>query len=232
MISCRGEDRRSAPSSPRAARRAPPRTAPATRSPPPSGSTTSASSRCGRRSRAGPAPRSSGSSCGRTAARCACASSTAMPEVQRKVEAIAKEWEAVANLTLQLRHQRRRRDPDQLRRGGVLVVDGRHRRPDRAAHRGDDELRLARTGHGHPRVPTRRAPRVRPCPRHDPRAPEPRRHRARSRGTSRRSTPTTPSRAGRGRTSTSTSSTSTTPTRPTSRRSTRPRSCSTPCPTR
>ena len=49
----------------------------------------------------------------------------------------------------------------------------------------------------HARVPARRAPRVRPRPRHDPRAPEPRRRRARSRGTSRRCTRTTPSRAGR-----------------------------------
>ena len=154
------------------------------------------------------------------------------PVVQQKVEAIAKEWEAVANLTLQFVTSGAAELRDQLRRAGLLVVDGRHRRPDRAAHAADDELRLARAGHGHPRVPAGRASRVRPCPRHDPRAPEPRRRSARSRGTSRRCTPTTPSRAGRARTSTSTSSTSTTRTSRTSRRSTRPRSCSTPCPTR
>ena len=53
------------------------------------------------------------------------------------------------------------------------MVDGRHRRADRAAHRGDDELRLARAEHLAARVPARRAPRVRPRARHDPRAPEP-----------------------------------------------------------
>ena len=55
-----------------------------------------------------------------------------VPEVQDKVAAIAKEWEDVANLTLDFVTGRRRRDPHQLRREGLLVVDRRHRRPDRA----------------------------------------------------------------------------------------------------
>ena len=55
-----------------------------------------------------------------------------VPEVQDKVATIAKEWEAVANLTPRLRHRHGERAPGQLRREGLLVVDRRHRRPDRA----------------------------------------------------------------------------------------------------
>ena len=74
---------------------------------------------------------------------------------------------------LRLRRRDHRRTPDQLRRGGVLVVDRRHRRAHRPEHAADDELRVARAGHPAPGVPARRAARVRPRPGDDPRAPEP-----------------------------------------------------------
>ena len=49
--------------------------------------------------------------------------------VQDRVAAIAKEWEDVVNLTLQFVADRPGRDPHQLRREGLLLVDRRHRRP-------------------------------------------------------------------------------------------------------
>ncbi len=170
--------RRSAPSSPRAARRAPPRTAPATRSPPPSGSTTSASMPM-RSAGHGPAPRRG-----------------------RAVQAVGERPHAARALPRRPSRtcsRRSRRSPRSGRPSPTSRCASSPAAPPSSGSasprkgfswstvgtdaltvprtRGDDELRLARAGHRHPRVPARRAPRVRPCPGHDPRAPEPRRRR-------------------------------------------------------
>ena len=140
---------------------------------------------------------------------CASASSTA-PSVQEKVAAIAKEWEAVANLTLRLRH----RGAVEIRvsfaeEGFSWSTVGTDALTVPRA-RGDDELRLARAGHRDPGVPARRAPRVRPRPRHDPRAPEPRRPRQDPVGQAQGLRLLRPAGLVDARTSTPTSSTSTT----------------------
>ena len=94
-------------------------------------------------------------------------------DVQTKVDGDRQGVGAGRQPHAQVRHVGRRRDPHQLPRQGLLVVDRRHRRPDGARLAADDELRLAGAEHVAARVPARRAPRVRPRPGHDPRAPEP-----------------------------------------------------------
>ena len=133
-----------------------------------------------------------------------------MPEVQAKVAAIAKEWEEVANLTLEFVTAGAAEIRISFAEKGFSWSTVGTDALTVPAHRGDDELRLARADDRAARVPARRAPRVRPRARHDPRAPEPGRPGQDPVGQAEGRTPTTPSRAGRRTTSTSTSSRSTT----------------------
>ena len=99
------------------------------------------------------APRSSGSSSGRTGGRCGCASSTAWP-ASRTRSARSPRVGGIANLTLQFVTVGHGRDPHQLRRAGLLLVDRGHRHAHRPTCGADDELWLARARHRAHRVPS------------------------------------------------------------------------------
>ena len=95
------------------------------------------------------------------------------PEVQAKVEAIAKEWEEFANLKLKFvtsgAAEIRISFPEKGFSWSTMGTDALTV----GASEADHEVWLARAEHRAARIPARRAPRVRPCDRPDPRAPEP-----------------------------------------------------------